>query len=134
MGQTILVVDDNQDVVTITERILTLKGYEVVTALDGEKGLALAATARPACILLDIMMPRMSGIDVLSALKRNPDTATIPVILVTACGRDENVLEGYREGADYYITKPCTSEQLVYGIRLVLGELDDGDPVEPDRA
>jgi DNA-binding response OmpR family regulator len=68
------------------------------------------------------MMPEMSGLDVLSKLKKNPSTSAIPVILVTARIRDEDVLAGYKEGADYYITKPFSGEQLLYGIRLVLGQ------------
>jgi DNA-binding response OmpR family regulator len=72
-------------------------------------------------MLLDVMMPRMSGLDVLKALKANPETASIPVIMVTAKTTDDDVLHGYQQGADYYITKPFTADQLLYGINLVLG-------------
>jgi CheY-like chemotaxis protein len=122
MAATILIVDDNEDVLQISARILRGKGYHVLTATSGPDALGLAVERLPSCVLLDIMMPEMSGLDVLSKLKKNPSTSAIPVILVTARIRDEDVLAGYKEGADYYITKPFSGEQLLYGIRLVLGQ------------
>ena len=121
MAKTILVVDDNEDVARITASFLTAKGYVAVTASDGARALKLVAEHPPDCVLLDIMMPRMSGLQVLSRLKQDLATSSIPVILVTAKGRDEDVLSGYKEGADYYITKPFSAQQLIYGVRLVLG-------------
>jgi len=121
MPGTILVVDDNETATRMTARILAGLGYEVMTALNGPRALELVAGRRPDCILLDIMMPSMSGLEVLTRLKHDPATATIPVILLTAKSQDEDVLTGYKEGAEYYITKPCTSQDLRYGIRLVLG-------------
>jgi two-component system, sensor histidine kinase ChiS len=121
MSDRILVVDDNEDVAHITASFLTAKGYTVVVAHDGTRALEVIAEAPPACVLLDVMMPNMSGIEVLNRLKENPSTSSIPVILVTAKSRDEDVLSGYKEGADYYITKPFSAQQLLYGVRLVLG-------------
>ena len=122
MNERILVVDDNEDVVHITASFLTAKGYDVQTALDGARALELVATQPPDCVLLDVMMPNMSGIEVLNRLKEDPTTSHIPVILITAKSRDEDVLTGYKEGADYYITKPFSAQQLIYGVRLVLGD------------
>ena len=122
MAETILVVDDNVDVARVTASTLSARGYGVVIATDGQRALELVEERHPDCILLDIMMPHMSGLEVLSRLKGNPATAAIPVILITAKSRDEDVLCGYKEGADYYITKPFSSQQLLYGIRLVLGK------------
>ena len=122
MSHRILVVDDNEDVLHITASFLTAKGYVVDTAVDGQHALAQIAAEPPDCVLLDIMMPDMSGIEVLNRLKERPETSSIPVILVTAKSRDEDVLTGYKDGADYYITKPFSAQQLVYGVRLVLGE------------
>ncbi len=119
--KTVMVVDDNEDVAQIAAAYLTKHGYNVVLAGDGTRALELAVKQRPDCILLDLMMPNVSGLEVLSQLKANPSTAPIPVILVTAKSGDEDVLSGYKEGADYYITKPFSAQQLVYGIRLVLG-------------
>ncbi|MEO6028253.1 MAG: response regulator [Candidatus Binatia bacterium] len=122
MPDTILVVDDNENVTRMTARMLSGLGYEVMTAIDGANALAQIASRHPDCILLDIMMPRMSGLEVLAKLKHDPATTAIPVIMLTAKSQDEDVLTGYKEGAEYYITKPCSSRDLVYGIRLVLGK------------
>ena len=121
MPGTILVVDDNENATRMTARMLSGLGYDVMTALDGPRALELVAGRTPDCILLDIMMPSMSGLEVLARLKHDPATSSIPVILLTAKSQDEDVLTGYKEGAEYYITKPCTSQDLLYGIRLVLG-------------
>jgi CheY-like chemotaxis protein len=121
MAPTILVVDDNESATRMTARMLSGLGYEVTTALDGPSALAQVAARRPDCVLLDVMMPRMSGLEVLARLKQDPATSRIPVILLTAKSQDDDVLTGYKEGAEYYLTKPCTSRDLLYGIRLVLG-------------
>jgi DNA-binding response OmpR family regulator len=131
MSKRILVVDDNEDVVHITASFLTAKGYEVETALDGASALAAIAARPPDCVLLDIMMPNMSGLEVLGRLKETPATTAIPVILITAKSRDEDVLSGYKEGADYYITKPFSAQQLIYGVRLVLGECPTATRADP---
>lgn len=131
MPETILVVDDNENATRMTARMLSGLGYEVMTALDGPSALAQVAGHHPDCILLDIMMPRMSGLEVLTRLKHDPATTGIPVILLTAKSQDDDVLTGYKEGAEYYITKPCTSRDLVYGIRLVLGQQRQSTPPAP---
>lgn len=122
MPDTIMVVDDNENATRMTARMLAGLGYEVMTALDGQNALDQIAVRHPDCILLDIMMPSMSGLEVLSRLKHDPATTSIPVIMLTAKSQDDDVLTGYKEGAEYYITKPCSSRDLVYGIRLVLGK------------
>src|SRR5262249_60666316 len=81
-------------------------------------------TEVPDLILLDVMMPQMSGLEVLQRIKSTHATAKVPVIMVTAKMQDEDVMTGYQHGADYYITKPCTAKQLLYGIGLVLGRSD----------
>ena len=122
MADTILVVDDSPDIALITARMLTQRGFAVMTAREGGEALAMVARQRPSCVLLDVMMPGMSGLDVLRALKGDPHTSTIPVIMVTAKTTDDDVLSGYQQGADYYITKPFTADELVYGVSLVLGQ------------
>jgi putative two-component system response regulator len=123
MSQTILVVDDNPDSITILQSILTTRGYTVVTAETGTDALRLVqADPRPDLVLLDVMMPEMNGIEVLQKIKETHATSKVPVILVTAKTHDEDVLSGYQYGADYYITKPFTAKQLLYGIDLVLGK------------
>jgi two-component system alkaline phosphatase synthesis response regulator PhoP len=117
-----MVVDDNPDIITIVKTILEGKGYHVLSASSGQELLNLLTDQKPDLIILDIMMPEMDGLEVLGRLKAVTDTASIPVILLTAKVQYEDVLGGYKLGADYYITKPFTSTQLVNGINLLLGE------------
>lgn len=131
MGDTILIVDDSEDIALISARMLSSRGFAVITASDGQEALAIVARQRPNCILLDVMMPRMSGLEVLKALKADPATANIAVIMVTAKTTDDDVLHGYQEGADYYITKPFTADELVYGVNLVLGHQPTQGAVRP---
>lgn len=123
MAGIVLVVDDNETTTEITARMLGSRGFDVMTAFDGPRALELVGERRPDVILLDVMMPAMSGLEVLGILRDSPATSGIPVILLTAKSQDEDVLTGYRAGADYYITKPFTAQELMYGIKLVLGEV-----------
>jgi two-component system alkaline phosphatase synthesis response regulator PhoP len=121
--KTIMVVDDNPDIITIVKTILEGRGYTVFSASSGSELLNMLTTSqKPDLIILDIMMPEMDGLEVLTRLKGKTETSTIPVILLTAKVQYEDVLGGYKLGADYYITKPFTSTQLVNGINLLLGE------------
>ena len=120
--KTIIVVDDNPDIITIVRTILEGKGFTVMSAYSGAELLTLLEEQKPDLIVLDIMMPQMDGLEVLTRLKGAADTSSIPVILLTAKVQYEDVLGGYKLGADYYITKPFTSTQLINGINLLLGE------------
>jgi len=121
-AKTIIVVDDNPDIVNIVKTILEGKGYNVMCAYSGAELFTKLKEKKPDLIILDIMMPEMDGLEVLTRLKGVPDTASLPVILLTAKVQYEDVLGGYKLGADYYITKPFTSTQLTNGINLLLGE------------
>jgi CheY-like chemotaxis protein len=127
MKERILVVDDNVDSVTIMRSILESRGFEVFTAASGAEALEHVKKERLDLVLLDVMMPEMSGLEVLQHIKDNAMTGRLPVILVTAKTHDDDVLSGYQYGADYYITKPFTAKQLLYGVNLVLGK---GESVE----
>jgi len=120
--KTIMVVDDNPDIITIVKTILEGRGFTVFSASSGPELLNMLPNHNPDLIILDIMMPEMDGLEVLTRLKGKTETSTIPVILLTAKVQYEDVLGGYKLGADYYITKPFTSTQLVNGINLLLGE------------
>jgi len=115
------VVDDNLDNLTIVEKLLRTRGFQVTTVESGIAALQALEDVRPDVVLLDVMMPNMSGMEVLDRIRANPQHATVPVILVTAKAADHDVLDGYKFGADYYITKPFTVRQLLYGLGLVLG-------------
>ncbi len=118
---TILVVDDHPDVVDILRITLESKGFNVRCAYSGKDLFAGLEELKPDLIILDIMMPVMDGLEVLTRLKGDLSTASIPVILLTAKVQYEEVLKGYKTGADYYITKPFTSTQVLEGINLMLG-------------
>jgi len=117
----ILVADDNEDNLQIISRILQSNGFEVIVERNGKDALERARQARPELIVMDVMMPEMSGTEVLTELRESAHTARIPVILLTAMSQNEDVIAGYQIGADYYMTKPYTSKELLYGVRLVLG-------------
>ncbi len=124
MTRRILVVDDNLDSVAIIRRILDAEHYDVLVATGGAEALERLRQETVDLVLLDIMMPEMSGLEVLQRIKEDAATERLPVILVTAKTHDDDVLGGYQYGADYYITKPFTRKQLLYGIDLVLGKGD----------
>jgi CheY-like chemotaxis protein len=120
--KTIMVVDDNPDIITIVRTILEGKGFNVLSAASGAECLAALKTQKPDLIVLDIMMPEMDGLEVLTRLKAMSEFTNVPVVLLTAKVQYEDVLGGYKLGADYYITKPFTSTQLINGINLLLGD------------
>jgi two-component system, OmpR family, alkaline phosphatase synthesis response regulator PhoP len=120
----ILVVDDEIYIVHILDFSLGMEGYEVVTALDGEEGLQKALETKPDLIVLDIMMPKMDGYETCKALKADERTKTIPVILLSAKGRNVDMQTGYDVGADEYITKPFSPRKLVDRINAMLGQAD----------
>jgi len=122
MNERVLVVDDNPDSLTIMRTILETRGFTVVVASNGAQALERLQEEPPDVVLLDVMMPEISGIQVLQQIKEDTRTGRVPVILVTAKTHDDDVLSGYQFGADYYITKPFTAKQLLYGINLVLGK------------
>ena len=127
--RTIMVVDDHPDIVEILRIALESIGFNVRCAYSGKHLFAGLEELKPDLILLDIMMPQMDGLEVLRRLKENSDTASIPVIFLSAKGLPGDVLKGYKMGAEYYITKPFTPTQVLDGINLVLSG-DQGRSVE----
>ena len=116
----ILVVDDEIYIVHILDFSLGMEGYEVVTALDGEQALEKVKECPPDLIVLDIMMPKMDGYETCRELKSNPETRDIPVILLSAKGRNVDQKVGFEVGADDYITKPFSPRKLVDRINAIL--------------
>jgi len=127
--RTIMVVDDNPDVVELLCKILEVNGFNVRCAYSGKDLFAGLEEQKPDLIILDIMMPQMDGLEVLTRLKEDSGTATMPVILLTAKVQYDEVLRGYKMGADYYIAKPYTTPQLLKGINSLLNR-DQSDSVE----
>ena len=121
----ILVVDDVPDCRAVLAAMLGAQGYAVRTADCGPAALAAIDERRPDAVLLDVMMPGMSGLEVLERVRATPVTASLPVILLTARSSDDDMVSGYQMGADYYIPKPCTVRQLMHGLSIVLGRGDE---------
>jgi two-component system, sensor histidine kinase ChiS len=118
----VLMVDDDELSVRLVQRVLEVRGFSVESAASGMEALAAIDRRRPDVIILDIMMPGMTGVEVLDRVKASPRLASIPVIMLTAKEGDEDLLASYRSGADYYVTKPLVVEQLMSGLALVLGQ------------
>lgn len=116
----ILVVDDDTRSQKLVEAMLTPRGYEVVTAETGEKGIALVRETKPALILLDVMMPVTDGYTALSMIKNDPDIKNIPVIMVTALGFELNKRLADELGAAGYVTKPVILTELLAEINRCL--------------
>ncbi len=120
MKQKILVIEDEQDIQTLLEYNLQQAGYEAVLCENGEDGLWLAIEHKPDLILLDWMLPLLSGIELLRQLRNRTDTREIPVIMMTARGEEGDRLRGLDGGADDYVTKPFSPAELVARIRAIL--------------
>jgi two-component system response regulator PrrA len=118
---TVLIADDDEDILALVERALTETGYEVLLARDGATALATARERKPALALIDISMPAMDGYEVTSALKSDPATKDTIVILFTARSEASDVEKGYEAGADDYIMKPFTLKTLQSRVAAALG-------------
>ncbi|MGZ8740510.1 MAG: response regulator transcription factor [Gaiellaceae bacterium] len=112
VGTTILVADDDEDILALVHRALSESGYDVLLARDGAAALATACERKPTLALLDIAMPALDGYAVTAALKNDPATKDIIVILFTARSEASDVQKGYEAGADDYIMKPFTLKTL----------------------
>ena len=121
MSARVLVVDDRAESSRATRAALEARGLDVEHAADGPSALERIESRRPDVILLEVEMAPMGGMEVLDRIRANPQLAGIPVILVAAGAEDDDLLEGYKFGADYYLTKPFSPRQLLYAMGLVLG-------------
>jgi two-component system alkaline phosphatase synthesis response regulator PhoP/two-component system response regulator VicR len=127
MALKILVCDDERHIVRLIQVNLERQGYQVVTAFDGKEGLEKIRAEKPNLVVLDVMMPYMDGFEVLKALRREPETESLPVIMLTAKAQDKDVFEGYHYGADMYLTKPFNPMELVTFVkRITQGQGGDG--------
>jgi two-component system phosphate regulon response regulator PhoB len=119
-GERILVVDDEPDIVALVVYHLAKAKYKVSSATSGWDALALAKRERPALIVLDLMLPGMSGFDVLDQLRADPDTASIAVLMLTARKDEPDRIRGLELGADDYLTKPFSPQELVLRVGAIL--------------
>jgi DNA-binding response OmpR family regulator len=116
-----LVVDDDPAIREILVTNLEAEGMDVATAANGDDAARLARELTPDLVVLDVMMPGRDGYAVLADLKSDPTTAEIPIVLLTAKASEDDVWEGWKSGADYYITKPFTIEELMYFVDMAFG-------------
>ena len=123
MVDTILIVEDEPDVVDLIRYHLRRAGFEVLTALNGPAGLATAAQTRPDAIVLDIMLPQMTGLEVCKALRQANETADIPILILTAKAEMTDRIAGLELGVDDYITKPFSPRELVLRVQNLLRRL-----------
>jgi DNA-binding response OmpR family regulator len=117
---TILVIDDDELVSRTLQRTLKLYNYQVMVANSGPEGLQLARRHRPDLFVLDIMMPGMDGYQVCRQIRGDPLLADLPVLFLTAKGKDEDKIEGFRAGADDYLSKPFNMEELQLRVKAIL--------------
>lgn len=110
---TILVVDDDPVIQKLLQVNFEMEGYQVIVAANGEEALQRARAEQPAVVLLDVMMPRMNGLQAASALKADPATSGIPLVLLSAKAQDVDRLAGEESGAEAYVTKPFDPLELL---------------------
>ena len=122
MGKKVLIVDD-EEIIRKFLRINLLKwGYEVKEAMDGVQALEQLGKDTYDLLISDVLMPNKNGWELLKAIRSNPKIKDLPVILLTAKNEDADMFHGYELGANYYMTKPFTKEQLLFGLKMMFGE------------
>ena len=130
MKSKILVVDDEPEAVELVEFNLKKAGFDVITATDGAQALKQARSVQPHLIVLDLMLPEIDGLEVCKMLRRDPATARIPIIMLTAKAAEVDRIVGLELGADDYVTKPFSPRELVLRVNKILrrGQPDQAEP------
>lgn len=118
---TVLVVEDTPSEMELLSHYLREGGYSVIGVVSAKDALTKATEIKPDVIITDVVMPGMSGFELCRSLKKNPETQKVPIIICTSKGQEIDRLWGMRQGADVYITKPFTREQLIRAVRSVGG-------------
>jgi DNA-binding response OmpR family regulator len=122
MALSVLVVDDDPVILRLLQVNFELEGISVVTAVDGDEGLEMVQSDPPDLVISDIMMPKVNGLELLAALRSSPDTAAMPVILLSAKAQVADVQRGLELGADDYVTKPFDPLELIDRVYKVLAK------------
>jgi two-component system phosphate regulon response regulator PhoB len=118
--ETILVVDDEEDILELVRYNLVREGYEVVSALTGEQAFSLVHQMPVELLILDLMLPGMDGLELTRRLKKDPETGSIPIVMLTAKGDEADIVAGLELGADDYITKPFSPRVLIARVRSII--------------
>ncbi|NLJ36667.1 MAG: response regulator [candidate division WS1 bacterium] len=127
MAKKILVVDDERHIVRLVEVNLARAGYEVVTAYDGVEALEKVEQEVPDMVVLDVMMPRMDGFEVLKNLQADAKYKDIPVIMLTAKAQDADIFKGWQSGVSSYLTKPFNPKELLVFVQRIFQSMEDAD-------
>jgi DNA-binding response OmpR family regulator len=117
---TILVADDEQDIRELVAYRLSRAGYTIIEARDGQEAFELAVDQSPDMAVLDVMMPRLNGFDLTERLRHTPAAQRLPILLMSASVQEVDISRGFAAGADGYLTKPFTPDQLLTRVRDVL--------------
>ena len=120
MTARILIVDDEPNIVLSLEFLMKREGYDTAVAPDGEAALAAMAGARPDLVILDIMLPKLNGFEVCERIRAEPAWRGTRILMLTAKGRDTDLAKGLRLGADAYVTKPFSTQELLATVRRLL--------------
>jgi len=126
----LLIVDDEKDIVDLVAYNLEKEGHEVLKAYDGERALQIVRAKTPDLVILDLMLPGIQGLEVCKRLRRDPATAAVPIIMLTAKGEEVDKVLGLEVGADDYVTKPFSVKELVARVKAVLRRTDARLPHE----
>lgn len=126
MTATVMIVDDERDLVSTIEYNLAQQGYSAISAYDGARALELAQATPPDLIILDLMLPDLSGIEVCRRLRQTPSLARVPVLILTARGEEIDRVVGLEVGADDYMVKPFSMRELMLRVRAILRRVHEG--------
>ncbi|MBW9265880.1 MAG: response regulator [Candidatus Thiodiazotropha sp. (ex. Lucinisca nassula)] len=124
MTKTILIVDDEPNIVLSVEYLMKREGYQVMTASDGQVAIEMIADTRPDLLILDVMMPRKNGFEVCREIRADPALSELPILMLSAKGREAEIKKGISLGADAYITKPFSTHDLVDKVNQLLQSRD----------
>ncbi|HET8866258.1 MAG TPA: response regulator transcription factor [Gracilimonas sp.] len=124
-NKTILVVDDEKDLLDLIEYNLKKEGFDVLKAENGEEGIKIAKEHKPDLVLMDIMMPKMDGMEAVEVIRADDELKSIPIIFLTARSDEKTEVEGLNKGGDDYITKPISTTKLISRIKAVMRRFDE---------
>jgi CheY-like chemotaxis protein len=121
----VLLVDDSVMVLMMQKMILSKSPFDIITARDGAEAIMKARSEQPDVILLDVVMPNLDGLCACAAIRRDPATAHIPIVMVTTCNEERNIELAFRNGCTDYVTKPINGGELLTKLQHILGDGED---------
>lgn len=121
MSKTVLIADDEKNILISLEFLMKREGYNVVVAHDGQEAIDAIHREHPDLVLLDVMMPKKTGLDVCQEVRANPIFNDMPILMLTAKGRDTDIAKGMAMGANDYVVKPFSTRELAEKVRNMLG-------------